>query len=137
MNLQGFVQGVIGAVSPNQPANLLLSTGPGPTQPDGTKQPTYAPIEFIQAQIQPLTTGDLRKLDSLNIQGVNNRIYITGELRGLQRINQLGGDLVILPDGTTYLVRAVLENWYMDLWCLVAATLQNDKLVPYVQRPRF
>lgn len=137
MNLQGFTAGVISAVSPAQPANLYLSTGQSATNPDGTKQPLYAPVLFVSAQVQPLSTGDLRKLDALNIQAVNNKIYITGMLRGIQRVNKLGGDLVILPDGTTYLVRAVLEDWFMDGWTSVAVVLQNDNLIPYVQRPRF
>ena len=137
MNLQGFTAGIIGAVSPPQPANLYSSTGQSETTPDGTKQPLYAPVQFISAQTQPLTTGDMRKLDSLNIQGVNFRVHLTGDVRGIQRINSLGGDLVVFADGTTYLVRAVLENWFMDGWCAVALVLQNDAKVPYVQRPRF
>lgn len=137
MNLQGFTAGVISAVSPAQPANLLLSTGPGPTQPDGTKQPTYAPVIFVSAQIQPMSTNDLRKLDGLNLQNVNSKIYITGMLRGIQRVNQLGGDLVIFPDGTTYLIRAVLEDWFMDGWTSVAVVQQNDSPIGYVERPRF
>jgi hypothetical protein len=94
-------------------------------------------VAFVSAQIQPLGSGDLRKLDSLNIQGVNNKIYITGMLRGIQRVNKFGGDLVVFPDGTTYLVRSVLEDWFMDGWTSVAVVLQNQSIVPYVQRPRF
>ena len=137
MNLQGFTSGVISAVSPSQAANLLLSTGPAATQADGSRPPTYAPPVFISAQTQPLSTGDIRKLDALNIQGAQYAIHFTGEARGIQRVRMLGGDLIIFADGITYLVKAVLENWYMDGWCRVAVVQQNDTQIPYVQRPRF
>lgn len=137
MNLQAFTIGLIAAVNPQTPANLYFSTGPGPTQADGSRVPTYSQPSFIAAQVQPIGTGDQRKLDALNIQGVNNKIYISGQLRGMERVNRLGGDLVVLDDGETWLVKAVLEDWNKAGWCSVACVLQNDARVPYVQRPRF
>jgi hypothetical protein len=134
MNLQGLVAGYISAVNPQQPADVLLSIGPGPTQPDGSRTPAYADPFTVSAQIQPISTGDLRKLDALNIQGVNQKIYINGALRGLQRINQLGGDLVVLKTGETYLVKAVLEQW--PDWVSAAVVLQDEAKVPFVQRPQ-
>ncbi len=139
MNLNAVVAPIIGAVNPLQPASLLLSTGPGPTQPDGSRQPTYLAPFPVSAQIQPISTGDLRKLDALNIQGVSQKVYINGILRGLQRINALGGDLVILDTGETYLVKAVLEQWAAGniMWACAAVVLQNDAKVSFVQRPQF
>lgn len=122
-----------------QPAAVYQSTGPGPTQPDGTRVPTYAQAFTATVQVQPISTADLRKLDSLNIQGVNQKVYMTGELSGLVRVKSLGGDLLVLKDGTTYLVRAVLEQWSVPGvgWVSAAVVLQNDANVGFLNEPRF
>ncbi len=127
MNLQGLVVGYISAINPQQPASVLLSTGPGSTQPDGSRIPAYEDPFTVSAQVQPISTGDLRKLDALNIQGVNQKVYINGSLRGLQRVKKLGGDLVVLDCGDTYLVKAVLEQW--PDWVSAAVVLQNPVVV--------
>lgn len=118
----------------------MLSTGQAPTAPDGSRDPEYAPSFDVMLAVQPISTGDLRKLEGLNIQGVTEKLYLNGQLRGLQRINKLGGDLVVLRDGRTFLVKAVLEAWRFvsagNGWCCCAVVLQNDAVVPYVQRPR-
>lgn len=138
MNLNAIVAPITGIVNPQQPVTVYLSTGPGATAADGSRPPTYATPIIATMQVQPITTGDLRKLDGLNLQGKFTKLYLNGVLRGLERINSLGGDLVVLPDGTTYLVKAVLEGWTPTAgWCAVAATLQNDSKLPFVQRPRF
>jgi len=140
VNLNQIVAPLINAVSPSQPVFVYLSTGPGATAADGSRSPTFDPPFEATMQIQPITTGDLRKLEGLNVQGVTDKLYLNGQLRGLQRINQLGGDLVILRDGTTYLVKAVLEAWRFvsagQGWCCVAVVLQNDAKLPLAQRPR-
>lgn len=141
MNLNAIVAPAVGLISPQQPVTVYLSTGPTSTAPDGSRAGTYAEPFQATAQVQPISTGDLRKLEGLNIQGVNEKIYLNGQLRGLQRINALGGDLVILTDGTTYLVKAVLEAWRFvsagNGWCSVAVVLQNDQKMPFIQWPRF
>lgn len=138
MNLNALVAPIIGAVNPQSPVTVYLSTGPSVTAADGGRTPTYAAPITATMQVQPITTGDLRKLEGLNIQGKLKKLYLNGALRGLERINSLGGDLVVLPDGTTYLIKAVLEGWTPTAgWCAVAAVLQNDSKLPFVQRPRF
>jgi hypothetical protein len=139
MNLQQVTAGIVGAVNPLQPAAVYQSTGPGPTQPDGGRVPTYAQVFTATIQVQPITTGDLRKLESLNIQGVSQKVYMTGELSGLIRVRQLGGDILVLKDGTSYLVRAVLEQWSISgvNWVSAAIVLQNDTNVGFLSEPRF
>lgn len=141
MNLNAIIAPITAAIAPSQPVTVYLSAGPAATQTGGQRAPTYADPFLATAAIQPVTTGDLRKLEGLNIQGVSEKIYLNGQLRGLQRINQLGGDLVILPDGATYLIKAVLEAWRFvsagEGWCCVAVVLQNDAKLPFIQRPRF
>jgi hypothetical protein len=138
LNLNSIVAPAVGLINPRQPCTVYLSTGPAATAIDGYRAPTYASPFTATVQIQPISTGDLRKLEGLNIQGKFTKLYLDGALRGLERINSLGGDLVVLPDGTTYLVKAVLEGWTPTAgWCSCAAVLQNDAKVSFVQRPRF
>jgi hypothetical protein len=141
LNLNQIVSPYTAAVSPRQPATVYLSTGQSATAPDGGRTPLYADPFPATIAIQPVSTGDLRKLEGLNIQGVTEKLYLNGQLRGLQRINNLGGDLVVLRDGTTYLVKAVLEAWRFvsagDGWCCVAVILQADAKVSFQDEPRF
>jgi hypothetical protein len=140
VNLNAVVAPYTAAVAPQQPATVYLSTGQSPTAPDGSRAPLYADPFNVTLAVQPVSTGDLRKLEGLNIQGVSEKLYLNGQLRGLQRINQLGGDLVVLRDGTTYLVKAVLEAWRFvsagNGWSCVAVVLQNDAKVSFIERPR-
>lgn len=140
MNLNAIAVQYTGAVTPPSTATLYLSTGPSATSASGNRTPTYAESFPLTLTVQPISTGDLRKLEGLNIQGVTEKLYLNGQLRGLQRVNKLGGDLVVLKDGTTYLVKAVLEAWRFvsaeNGWCCVAVVLQNDAIVPDQDRPR-
>ena len=77
----------------------------------------------VPAQIQALTFRDLQQIDGLNLQGDRRGIYFYGEIDGLVRPDNKGGDLITFPDGTIWLVAIVLEQW--PDWCKVAATLQN------------
>ena len=80
----------------------------------------------ILAQVQPLSGGDLRHMDALNLQGSHRAIYIGGPLAGGVRVGVKGGDIVTLPDGSVYLVTQPLEPWYGTAgWSKAAMTLQN------------
>jgi hypothetical protein len=125
MNLHAIASQIIGIVNPNVTASVQVSTG-ATTAPDGNQTPTYATPVDVPAQVQPLTTGDIRQLDSLNIQGVERAIYLNGHVDGLVRAQRKGGDLVTITDGPNpgiYLVTVVLEAW--PDWVKVGVTLQN------------
>lgn len=77
-------------------------------------------------QVQPITWRDLQQLDGLNLQGTRAKIYVYGQVEGLVRTTERGGDLIILPDGKTWLTAQVLEGWHTAGWCSIAATLQDD-----------
>jgi hypothetical protein len=49
-------------------------------------------------------------------------IFLSGELLGVLRVGQDGGDLVELANGKKYLVVLVLEQW--QGWVKVAGVLQ-------------
>jgi hypothetical protein len=123
MNLHKVVSGTISAVNQNRRATLQISSG-YTTNPDGSRTPQYSNPIMVTAQIQALTTHDLRHLEGLNIQGSQRSIYLNGALNGAQRPSALGGDLITIYDGTLWLTTAVLEQW--DSWVKVAATYQNN-----------
>ena len=122
MNLHGIVSGAIGTVNPLVPVQIKVSTG-YVTADDGTRLPGYAPPATVMAQIQALSYNDIIQADNLNIQGVRRKMYIQGEVDGLVRPNNKGGDLVLLPDGSTWLVAMVDEHW--PDWTAAIITLQN------------
>lgn len=127
MNLAGIANGVITAVNPNFSATLFISTGN--TVVNFKQVPTYDRVP-VSAQVQPLTSGDIRLLDALNIQGAQKAIWLPGTALGVDRIKNLGGDLIVfangtLPEGNTWLVLASLEQWG-SAWGHVAVVLQDD-----------
>jgi hypothetical protein len=129
VNLHGIAAPLIGAVNPNVLVTLQLSTGYA-TNASGKRVPTYSdPIENVRAQIQALTFRDLAQIEGLNIEGTRRAIYFYGDVQGVVRVNQQGGDLVTFPvdgslwSGSIWLTAIALETW--PDWCKVAATLQN------------
>lgn len=124
MDLFALSSGLVGAVNPFVPATLRVSTGAAATAPDGTRIPGYAPDRRVQAQVQDLSQRDILHLDSLNVQGSQKVIYLRGQLSGVSRPNQKGGDLVLLADGSeVWLTTSVMESWHD--WCKVSVTQQN------------
>ena len=122
MNLHKIVSGVIHAVNPNQLIQVQASNG-YTIGKDGRRTPTYlAPVQAY-GQVQQLTGRDLRQLEMLNIQGSERKIYITGSIDAITRVNRTGGDIIVLSDNTVWLTTHVIEQW--PDWCSVAVILQN------------
>lgn len=107
------------------------------TNPDGTgtwsvslpqevAQTAMTTAALISAQVQALTNKDLRQIEGLNLNGLSHAMYLFGDVQGVVRADNKGGDLVtMLDDGTVWLVNLVLENWSPnDGWCKVAVTRQ-------------
>jgi hypothetical protein len=121
LNLHGIVSGAIGAINPQQPCIVMQSTG-YTTADDGTQIPKYKNING-SVQIQALSGKDIVRLAGLNIQGVTDKGYITGNFEGVFRKSSKGGDLLKVG-GDTYLISVVLERW--PDWVCVALTMQID-----------
>jgi hypothetical protein len=135
MNLQQIANGAITAINPNFPATLFISTGN--TVINFVPTPSYLQTP-ISAQVQPLTSGDLRQLDALNIQGASKAIWLNGAALGISRIKQRGGDIIVfadgtLPEGNVWLVKASLEQWAG--WARIAVELQDDAVAPPTSTP--
>lgn len=123
MNIRGLANRAIQTINPNETVTVLRSTGytPGP----GARQvPSYAePVSGI-AQVQALDGDDLKQIEGLNIQGTLKAIYIRGELAGVIRPDETGGDLVKRKNNSeTWLVTKVLESW--PGWTKAVIVLQD------------
>jgi hypothetical protein len=130
-NLRAIANSVTRVINPNKPATLLVSAGF--TIVDHVQVPGYN-YAAVTAQVQPLSSQDVRQLDALNIQGAQKKVFLNGTALAIDRVLQLGGDLLVfgpgvLPEGTTWKILASLEQWGTT-WCLVAIILQDDVIVP-------
>jgi hypothetical protein len=123
MDLRGIANGVTSSVNPNEMVTLLRSTGY--TIGAGAKQvPAYATPVTGSANVQALDSDDLKQLDGLNIQGVLRAIYLRGELAGVVRPDQKGGDIIQRGDpAQNWLIVKVLETW--PNWTKAVIVLQG------------
>lgn len=88
----------------------------------GRKQiPKYLPDQIISIQLQPLSPGDLRHVDGMNLQGLLKSIHVDGNYYGVNREKAIGGDLIIIGS-ETWLVIEPMELW--PQWCRLLVQLQ-------------
>ena len=123
MNLHGIVAPAIGAVNPFIVGTVKVSTG-SVIGADYTNTPTYQSFPGQQFQVQAATGPALRQIDGLNLQGIVRVVYLNGNIEGLDRPAGKGGDLLVF-NGQTWLVEAVLEPWDNVGWTKVAVVLQE------------
>lgn len=121
MNLHGIASAAIAAVNPMTAMTIKTSTG-YTTGTDGTQTPTYS-TATASGQVQALSGSDIKRIEGLNIQGVVQKVYLTGNYEGQFRKLGKGGDLLVFG-GRTYLVTVVFERW--PDWCAVGVTAQLD-----------
>ena len=121
MNLHGIASSAIGTINPQRAVTVLISTG-YTTAADGSQVPSYNSVQAT-GQIQDLSGKDISRLNGLNIQGVMQKAYLTGDYEGVFRVLGKGGDLLKFGN-QTYLVTAVLERW--PDWVCVGLTMQLD-----------
>lgn len=120
MDLNGIANSVAEVVNPNVAVSIQASTGY--TIGAGLRQvPSYAAPVSGFAQLQEITSMELKHLDGLNIQGDIQTIYIRGSLSAVLRPTGQGGDLVTIGSQTWLNVKT-LEQW--PLWAKAAIVLQ-------------
>ena len=121
MNLHQIVSGAVGSVNP--PTSMVIRRNTGyTTGTDGTQTPTYPDVSTV-GQVQDLSSGDIKRLEGMNAQNVQQKVYLNGNYEGVFRVLGKGGDLIKFGS-QTYLVTAVLERW--PDWCCVGITMQLD-----------
>lgn len=126
MDLHQIANPVITAVNSNEPASLQVSTG-WTTGAQARRTPTYATPVTITVQVQALTFRDIQQIDGLNLQGTRRALYVYGQIDGLVRVTNKGGDLITITTGINagvWLVAIVLESWRN--WAKCACTLQDQ-----------
>lgn len=111
MDLRSIANVATSSVNPNEKVTVLRSNGY--TIGAGARQvPKYSMQFHGFAQVQALDSDDLKQLDGMNIQGALRAIYLRGELAGVLRPDQKGGDIIKRKNNTeTWLVVKVLETW--------------------------
>jgi hypothetical protein len=137
MNLHAVAGPCVGAINPNVIVEVYASAG-SVVNADGVRVPVYDPPYKARAQVQALTFGDLRQIEGLNIQGIRRAMYFLGNVDGVVRPLQKGGDLVKFA-GQIWLVAWQLESWNPQSgWVKVCLTLQtdmNESFVPPLLQP--
>jgi hypothetical protein len=129
MNLHSIVGPLVAAVNPTISVTLLRSKG-ATTNSDFSHTPSYDSYTNIPAQIQAMQFTDLKQMEGLATTGLRRKIYLYGNSNGIVRTLQKGGDLIILPDQSQWLIVFVFETWGHGLkgrqgWCSCCITLQN------------
>jgi len=124
MNLAAIAQGPVDAITPRLPVTLKVPSGYAQGS-DYSRTPTYTEYN-VTGQFQALQYKDLVQIEGLNLNGTRRKIYLYGIVEGVVRSLGKGGDLIVDPDGSVWLVAMVLEQWAKD-WCSVAVTLQDGK----------
>jgi hypothetical protein len=114
VSLHDLVANLIGTINPMITCqwyqNIGITTAVG-----GVVTPAYNPSVPVQCQVQQLTAADIKHLQDLNQSGITRKVWCDQILTGIDRAAGLGGDRLILPDGTTWLVVQVVEVW--PDWC--------------------
>lgn len=110
MNLHAIVRGAINSVNPDLLGVVRRSTG-WTKNAARAQVPAYAAdVVDVPMQVQPLSPRDLKTLDALNITEIDCAVYVNGEVSGVDRKAQKGGDLLQFS-GSWWLVVTVLEAW--------------------------
>ncbi len=126
MNLFGLARSAVQGVNSNQQINWVQSTGGYTTDAAGHRTPVQQMVS-VQAQVQATSSKDLQLLDNINIQGVSRRVYLYGNVLGISRPDQLGGDVLQFPEVPggpvmNWKVVSVVETW--PTWACVIVVLQ-------------
>lgn len=131
MNLHAIVRSAITTVNPDVLATFQASSGTTVDEA-GNVTPLYLDPVQVRIQVQPMSRGDLKQIEQLNIQGVFRSVFMYGNAQGIVRPNQAGGDLLTFPQfkgqsARPWLVVAVDGPWDVDQggWTKVIVCLQE------------
>jgi hypothetical protein len=133
VNVHSIVNRYVGTINPNVRVTLYRSTG-ATTNADFSRTPKFANPQFVSShawvQSQPVTYSDIQMVEGLNIQGDRRKVWLNGQVEGLVRGLQVGGDFVVYRDGTNWKIALVLESW--PDWCSAMLTLQSTRALAFV-----
>ncbi|MCL2887521.1 MAG: hypothetical protein FWF20_12270 [Betaproteobacteria bacterium] len=127
INVHALASGAIQQVNADTPVVWLRSTGSYTTDAAGHRAPVMA-SQTVDANVQGLSASDLQHAEGLNIQGVLRSVHLYGNVQGVVRADQQGGDILQFPAepggaARNWRVIQVMETW--PTWCRVLVHLQN------------
>lgn len=119
----------------NQNINVDWVRNYGYATDDAGKRVPVTVSQSVKAQVQGLSAGDIRFIDGLNIQGVLRSVHLYGNVQGVVRADQKGGDILKfpqVPDGSIleWRIVQVMETW--PTWCRVIVCLQSPEPVEFM-----
>lgn len=120
MNIHRIVNAGVKGINRNVMVTIRRSAG-SQQNLDLSRTPQFYEIKRT-AQIQPMSQEDIQMTQGLNLSGLHRHIWINGQVDGLERGAQKGGDFVLTPDGKTWKIAYVAEAW--PDWCSAIMTLQ-------------
>jgi hypothetical protein len=131
INVRALANQAIQTVNPDTDIVLVRSTG-YTTDANYRRQPTTV-TQNVKGNVQGLSAKDLQHVDGLNIEGVLRSVHLYGNVQGVVRPNDAGGDVLRFPEVLGGPVRdwrvvSVLETW--ATWCRVVVALQNTPAPP-------
>ena len=114
MGLHDLVGNIIGVINPQMTCQWYDYAG-FTTAAGGKRTPSYNGPYAISVQVQQLTAADLAHMNDMNSSAITRKVWTDTILTGVDRAAQMGGDKLVLPDGTVWLVVQILETW--PDWC--------------------
>jgi len=127
MNLRAIANKYIQITNKNIQINWVQSNG-YVTDDAGKRTPKTLTLT-VEAQVQALSSSDLKHIDGQNVTNNMRSVYMYGNAVGVVRADQLGGDILVFPEvpgncSRNWLITQVVETW--PDWCHVIVTLQQD-----------
>lgn len=122
INLFAIAGSAIRSVNPPIQATLKQSTG-SMLGPSFKPIPTYAEIP-VMIEVQALSSQDLQQIENISQQADMRIVYVVGEVRGIARGPQTGGDMFNFY-GSDWLVTQQLEEWGAGEWSKLVVTRQT------------
>ena len=124
MNVHSIVNTGVKTINPN--VTVVIKQSAGYVQnPDLSRTPQFTETQRT-AQVQPVSSDDIRMIEGLNIQGYKRHVWVNGGIDGIVRGEQKGGDFIITPDGSVWKIAYVSEAW--PDWCSAIVVLQVDSI---------
>lgn len=127
INLHGLVRSAITALHPDEAVTLRQSVGQ--TNVRGRLIPRYGPAQTVSAQIQSLGQNDLTQTEQVSSTRIDRKAYLYAPNpalppQGIVRPLARNGDMLQRPDGTWWLITAMLEDFTASGWVCVGITQQ-------------
>lgn len=130
MNLHAIVRQAIQALHPEETVTLYQSLGQ--VNDRGIITPQYDAPQVVEAQIQSLSTDELRNSEDVAQTGQTRKAYLFGPPvthytpQGIIRPLARTGDVIRRADKTWWLVTGMAEDFSASGWVCVQITQQVE-----------